>query len=383
MNPLTLSRYRMFAATITVICLVNLVGFSMAEEDPAQVNKDRLIVETLLRLKGYDLETNAKAKQAVVRHVERQRGNVEYVRLARHFKLKELVPTLVSTAVEAPNTTLGAEAAMLVVELGQLKALSSVIEGKVAEQAARAVESLGHVDRPEVRDYLLPLVSNAQASRAVRNGAARALGRSRLGEKALLSLARKGKVPDDTKFTVGNSLLASGDDAIRREAQKYFKLPAGSDATPLPPIAQLLKVKGNPDIGKKLFETTATCAKCHKVRGAGKEVGPDLSEIGSKLSKEALFISILDPSAGISHNYETYLIELVSGNILSGIVVSQTDERLLLKTKEAIEKSVKKEDIELMKKSEVSLMPADLVKTISKQQLADIVEYLSTLKKQK
>ena len=383
MKVLTLSRYLLIALTATVACSGILVGLSACEEDPVQVNKDRLIVETLLRLKGYDLEANAKAKEAVIRHLERQRGTVEYVRLARHFKLKELVPTLMSTAVETPNTTLGAESATLVVELGQLKAFSAVIEGKVAEQAARAIEALGHVDRPEVRSYLLPLVTNGQASRAVRNAAARALGRSRLGEKALLSLARKGKVLDDTKFAVGNLLLASGDVSIRREAQKYFKLPAGLDATPFPPIAQLLKVKGNPAIGKKLFETTATCAKCHKVRGAGKEVGPDLSEIGGKLSKEALFISILDPSAGISHNYETYLIELASGNVLSGIVLSQTDEVVLLKTKEAIEKSIKKEDIELMKKSETSLMPADLVKTITQKQLADIVDYLSTLKKQK
>jgi putative heme-binding domain-containing protein len=383
MKVLTLSRFLVIALLTTVICRGNLFGLGFSQEDTAQVSKDRLIVETLLRLKGYDLESNAKAKQAVIRHVGRQRGTVEYVRLARHFKLQELVPTLMATAVKTPNTTLGAESATLVVELGQLKAFSSVIGGKVAERAARAIEALGHVDRPEVRAYLLPLVTNGQASRAVRNAAARALGRSRLGEKELLELARKGKVLDDTSFAVGNLLLASGDVSIRKEAQRYFKLPAGLNATPLPPIAQLLELKGSPQSGKNLFETTATCAKCHKVRGAGKEVGPDLSEIGSKLSKEALFVSILDPSAGISHNYETYLIELVSGNVLSGVVVSQTDELVVLKTKEAIEKSVDKDDIELMKKTEISLMPADIVKTMTKNQLADLVEYLTTLKKQK
>ena len=383
MKVSTLSPCLVIASLTTAICWGSLVGLALSQEDAAQVNRDRLIVETLLRLKGYDLESNPKAKQAVIRHVDRQRGTVEYVRLARHFKLKELVPTLVATAVETPNTTLGAESATLVVELGQLKAFSSVIEGKVAQRAARAIESLGHVDRPEVRSYLLPLVTNGQGSRAVRNAAARALGRSRLGEKELLKLARKGKVLDDTKFAVGNLLLASGDVSIQKEAQKYFKLPAGLNETPLPPIAQLLKIKGTPESGKTLFETTGTCAKCHKVRGAGKEVGPDLSEIGSKLSREALFVSILDPSAGISHNYETYLIELVSGNVLSGVLVSQTNEVVVLKTKEAIEKSIKKEDVELMQKSETSLMPADLVKTMTQNQLADIVEYLSTLKKQK
>ena len=73
----------------------------------------------------------------------------------------------------------------------------------------------------------------------------------------------------------------------------------------------------------------------------------------------------------------------MSGNVLSGVLVSQTGEVVILKTKEAIEKTVKKEDIELMQKSETSLMPADLVKTMTQEQLADIVEYLVTLKKAK
>lgn len=374
-----LSGYVMIVSTIAAICWGSL---GRSQEDVAQVNKDRLIVETLLRLKGYDLESNPKAKQAVLRHLERQRGTLVYVKLARHFKLQETVATLVSLALENPDSTRGAEAAILAVELGKVEAISAVVDGTSPEKGLRAIAALGHVDRPEARAFLLPLVTNVDKGRSVRNAAVRAVGRSRLGERELLSLARKGKVLEDTKFAVGNLLLASGDRSIREEANKYFELPAGANAAPLPPIAQLVKLKGASQEGKRLFETTATCAKCHKVRGMGKEVGPDLSEIGSKLSREALFVSILDPSAGISHNYETYLIELVSGNVLSGVVISQTDELVVLKTKEAIEKSVDKDDIELMKKTEISLMPADIVKTMTENQLADIVEYLTTLKKQ-
>jgi len=353
------------------------------QDDPAQVNRDRLIVETLLRLKGYDLDANESAKAAVLRHVRRQQGTVDYVKLTRHFKLKELAPTLIVIALKEAGTTSGSEAANLAVELDQLKAFAELVEGKSAEKAAQALAALGHVDDPEVRGYLRPLVSSLEVTRAVRNGAVRAIGRTRLGEKELLALARSAKITEDTKFAVGNILLASGDAKISQEAKKYFELPAGADSTPLPPISELVKLRGSSPVGKKLFETTASCSKCHKVRGAGKDVGPDLSEIGSKLSREALFVSILDPSAGISHNYETYLIELVSGNVLSGVLVSQTDDMVVLKTKEAIEKRVRKEDIEVMQKSETSLMPADLVKTMTREQLADIVEYLVALTKGK
>ena len=85
------------------------------------------------------------------------------------------------------------------------------------------------------------------------------------------------------------------------------------------------------------------CRNCHKIAGQGKEVGPDLSEIGSKLTREALYVSILDPSAGISHNYEMYLIELASGNIVSGVIISRTDDAVVLKDKEAIEKVMNNE----------------------------------------
>ena len=130
-----------------------------------------------------------------------------------------------------------------------------------------------------------------------------------------------------------------------------------------------------------MFNKAGTCIKCHRVRGEGKEVGPDLSEIGSKLTKEALLVSILDPSAGISHNYETYNIVLNSGNILSGILVSKTAESITIKTAEAIDKIIALSDIEEMVKSPVSLMPADIQKAMTAKDLVNLLAFLSTLKK--
>ena len=149
----------------------------------------------------------------------------------------------------------------------------------------------------------------------------------------------------------------------------------------MPPVAELVKRSGDAARGKELYATTGSCAKCHKVKGEGKEVGPDLSEIGSKLSKEAMYVSILDPSAGVSVNYETWLIRTLDGTVLSGILVSQTDEVVELKTAESIVHKLRKEEIEAMKKQAISLMPADLQKQLQAQDLVDIVEYLTTLTK--
>jgi putative heme-binding domain-containing protein len=149
----------------------------------------------------------------------------------------------------------------------------------------------------------------------------------------------------------------------------------------LPPVSELVKRSGDVAAGKHVFNTIGTCAKCHKVRGEGKEVGPDLSEIGSKLSKEALYVSILDPSAGISHNFETYTFLLADGSVQNGILVSQTDAEFQVKTAEAIVRKIPREEVEEFKKSTVSLMPADLQKLLTAQNLVDMVEYMTTLKK--
>jgi len=133
--------------------------------------------------------------------------------------------------------------------------------------------------------------------------------------------------------------------------------------------------------GKLVFNTTGTCAKCHIVNDIGKEVGPNLSEIGSKLSTQAMFESILFPSAAVSHNYETYTIITDDGTSISGVLVSDTPESVTLKGADAIPKTVKKSQIDEMVQQKISLMPADLQKVMTEQELIDVVKYLETLKK--
>jgi putative heme-binding domain-containing protein len=152
-------------------------------------------------------------------------------------------------------------------------------------------------------------------------------------------------------------------------------------ATPLPPLPELIKMPGDAARGKQLFMTAATCNKCHVVNGEGKDVGPNLSEIGSKLAKDACLISILDPSAGISHNFETYLAVTADGKVISGLLVSKTDSEVVLKDANAIVHTLAVSDLDEFAKLPTSLMPADLQKTMSAQDLVDVVEYLLTLKK--
>ena len=133
--------------------------------------------------------------------------------------------------------------------------------------------------------------------------------------------------------------------------------------------------------GKVSFNTVATCSKCHVVNNIGKEVGPNLTEIGSKLSKQAMWESILFPSAGISHNYETYSVVLNDGNVINGIMISQTPEAVSIRTIEAITHNIKVSDIDEIIKQKISLMPADIQKVLTVDELVNVVEYMMTLTK--
>jgi putative heme-binding domain-containing protein len=147
------------------------------------------------------------------------------------------------------------------------------------------------------------------------------------------------------------------------------------------PIDELAAMRGDAANGLQLFRGTATCANCHIIDKFGKEVGPDLSEIGSKLTREAMYTSILDPNAGISHNYETFIVLTDSGQTITGLKMSETSEEVTIRNAEGIDRKISTSEIEEIQKGLKSVMPENLHHLIDQKGLVDIVEYMATLTK--
>jgi len=200
------------------------------------------------------------------------------------------------------------------------------------------------------------------------------------GQKFLMELAKSGKLPAEAKLLIGPTLRSSQDESIKSAANELFPAMKTSKAI-LPPVTELAKRTGDVLQGKTLFDSVATCNQCHMVGTQGKNVGPALTEIGDKLSKEAMYVSILDPSAGISHNFEAYTALMEDGSIVTGLLVSETESTLILKDPKGIERSMDRKEIEGYKKQEKSLMPENLQETMDEQGLVDLIEYLVSLKK--
>jgi putative heme-binding domain-containing protein len=119
---------------------------------------------------------------------------------------------------------------------------------------------------------------------------------------------------------------------------------------------------------------------CHLIKGKGHDFGPELSQIGSKLPREAIYESIIHPDAGISFGYEGSELQMKDGSTLVGIVYNETGDQVSLKMPAGASATIKTDEITGRTKMDHSMMPANLTQGLSEQQMANLVEYLYTLK---
>ena len=351
----------------------------LARERAADISN----AEALVRLPNFDLPSRPDLQASLDRYLEAHPGTTRYFQLIRQFQLRARSAELLELALSQPNTTPGAWAAETLIGFGQRRPLEEAVDAKDPQRATAAVIALASVGDPAALDFLTRAILNMELATVVRAAAVPAVAKNRQGEKLLLQLVRDGKLPPDLNFTVGNRLHASRDSAIRAAAAKHLPLPPVASGNPLPPLAVLVARAGNRDRGREIFRTKGTCAACHKVSGDGKEVGPDLSEIGSKLSKEALYVSILDPDAGISHNYENYELLTQEGQIETGLLLSRGRGQIEIKNAEGVVRSFPAARIESIRQLKISLMPKGLQSKLSEEELVDLVAYLASLKSTK
>lgn len=143
-----------------------------------------------------------------------------------------------------------------------------------------------------------------------------------------------------------------------------------------------LSTPGKADHGRALFGDLKglACVKCHAVGGKGGQVGPELSSVGAKYPKDELIASVLYPSSKISSGYEPVVIATADGKVVTGIIKGETLEAVEVEDVEAKRLHILKSDIEERVRSDVSLMPNGLTEGLNRQDFADLIAYLETLK---
>ena len=148
---------------------------------------------------------------------------------------------------------------------------------------------------------------------------------------------------------------------------------------------QILALKGDAGRGEGVFlrSGAASCNKCHRVRGKGSDIGPDLSQIGRKYERRALLETIMNPSLGIAPEYIPYVVETEQGKVYAGFLHEQNDERVVLQSVDGTTVQIPRKQIVELAKQEKSLMPELVLKDVTAQDAADLLAYLVSLQETK
>lgn len=351
---------------------------------PSSDNADRqafISTEALNRLQGFDVTKDA-AKLAMLNKVlDGSKGTVQFLTLVDRFNLQARYPEIVDILATQPDTSVAVDAVKMLVGKEHKTLITAALKNEDPLKAANVARALGNATDNRTTPFLLAAVNDDKLPLGVRQGATKSLGKSKQGVRQLLDQVKSKKIGDDLAQAAAFSLQVQPFEDFKAEIASIFPPAPSRNDQPLPPLSQMLKAKGDIAKGKIVFNTIGKCNTCHVVNMEGKEVGPNLSEIGSKLSREAMFESILYPSAGISHNYETWTALTDAGNTINGIKVSETPDTVVLRGADAITRTIKRKEIEELKKQSISLMPADLQKTMTAEELIDVIEFVQTLKK--
>ena len=146
-------------------------------------------------------------------------------------------------------------------------------------------------------------------------------------------------------------------------------------------MVEEVKTQGDPHRGEMIFRRKdLTCLNCHAIGGAGGRVGPDMSSLGGSAQVDYLIESILEPNKKVKENYHTVVVATIDGEILSGVKLRQTDTDLILRNVDDKEISIPLEDIDEQKNGS-SIMPQGLANKLTRQELIDLVRFMSELGK--
>lgn len=241
------------------------------------------------------------------------------------------------------------------------------------------IVALGRQATPAALDALERFVRDSSLPLSSRLDAIQALASSRPG--ALWLLQHYQELDKPLQNEIARVLRNSPFQDLRNKALIAFPV-AKLNPRQVPDIAQLVVRRGDKQHGQRLFfeNKELGCARCHTVNGQGGKIGPDLSAIGSKASRENLFESILYPDKAIADQFVQWVVETKQGLVVQGILIEDTNEHLVLRDANGKDWKLSKSDISERAKSPKSLMPSDLIQYMTEQGLVDLVEFLQTLK---
>ena len=221
---------------------------------------------------------------------------------------------------------------------------------------------------PKLADRIKPLAADLLARRAV-------------WAAALLDALENKTIPTTAvNANQARQILGFNDERLAKQLTRVWgTLRQGRDPEREKLVARMRRVvergKGDPIAGQQIY--IQRCAQCHKLYDYGADVGPDLTGVG-RTDLDQLLTNVLDPNLVIGSGYQSQLVLTRADEVLTGLLVEDSDRRVVLKTNGGATITIGRKDIVEMKEAEVSLMPEGLEKDLSDQGFRDLIALLRT-----
>ncbi|MGX1929949.1 c-type cytochrome [Flagellimonas sp. 2504JD4-2] len=127
------------------------------------------------------------------------------------------------------------------------------------------------------------------------------------------------------------------------------------------------------------FFRASLCVSCHSVKGVGGNSGPELTQIATRFSIKDIAEAIVNPSTTVSDRYRNTVYHLNNGTTVSGRVVEETDDDIIVSVNAFspdITRKIKRTDIVKVEESSQSTMPAGLINRLNEKELSDLMAFL-------
>jgi putative heme-binding domain-containing protein len=130
--------------------------------------------------------------------------------------------------------------------------------------------------------------------------------------------------------------------------------------------------------GKQIY-SAVLCSRCHSMRGEGGDIGPDLTQLGTRFSNKDILESIIVPDKVVSDQYAATIFTLKNGESVLGRLVSEDATNYVVSQNPfapEVLKKVPKKNVVSKKYSAVSIMLPGLINTLGPDELRDLMAYL-------
>lgn len=253
--------------------------------------------------------------------------------------------------------------------------LALVNPKQTSELQVAVIRSLGQMNDAKIGEALLNRERWRTYSPAVREAVLGTVTSQARFLPALLDALEAGHVPPFALSPARRTgLTKSKDEKIRTRAEALFQNGGGGDRMKVyEELKPVLALKPNSASGHEVFKRT--CAACHKLNGEGAIVGPDLTGVRNQPA-EVLLLHIIVPEYEIYPAYLAYEVETKDGQSITGLLAAETANSVTLRRALGQEDTILRANIASMASTSLSLMPQELEKTMTKQELADLIGYL-------